>query len=62
MEIIKRGQLPDEHLYGTCYYCKSEIKAAYRELNITFCQKDGTLGSGECPVCHRTMNFYPRKN
>lgn len=61
MEIIKRGQLPDEHLYGTCYYCKSEIKATNQELNIIHCQREGTLGTGKCPVCNHIMNFYPRK-
>jgi S-adenosylmethionine/arginine decarboxylase-like enzyme len=60
MEIIKQGKIPDEHLYGTCGYCKSEIKANHDELSMVYDQRDGTLGSGECPVCQRLMNFYPR--
>lgn len=60
MEIIKKGKLPEEQIFeGDCYYCNSLIRAKQKEIEVTHCQRDGTYGSGQCPVCKTNMTFYP---
>lgn len=51
MEIIKRGQLPDDKTgTGTCYHCGTIVRARMGE-----CEKQssyrGIMWSIQCPVC-----------
>ncbi len=59
MEVIFRGQIPNPNFKGTCYNCKSIVEAEPKELSVYSDQREGTSGSGICPVCGRHMNFYP---
>lgn len=63
MEIVKRGQLPEERVYGLqCDHCMTEFK---------FKQSEGVYNSGDykegpwvaidCPVCKRHCYAYPGK-
>lgn len=60
MEIIKRGQLPgDRPWHGTCYHCKSEIRAKESELDVYSDQREGgEYAVADCPVCEERMTFH----
>jgi len=61
MEILHRGTPPAERLWeGTCYSCKSVIRAKIHEIQITHDQREGSFGSAKCPVCKTSMTFYEK--
>lgn len=59
MEIIRKGELPEEKVWrGECSYCKTVVEAKQKELEVTYDQRDGSYGSAKCPLCKKVMNFY----
>lgn len=61
MEIIKKGKLPEERIWnGECYNCRTVVKAKENELNVTHDLLNGLFGSHTCPLCKKTMYFYPK--
>jgi len=64
MKIVKRGKAPDERIWkGSCNNSNSVIEAEQKELKITYTQKDGDFGTGNCPVCeHQIFFHYDRDN
>lgn len=62
MEILNRGELPEERNWvGTCNQCHSRIRAKQKELEIHHCQREGSWGTANCPVCSISMYFYPER-
>jgi hypothetical protein len=60
MEIIKQGKLPEDRMWqGECFTCNTMAKAKQSELKVTYEQRDGPIGTHACPVCNKTMHFYP---
>jgi hypothetical protein len=60
VEILKRGTPPAERTFrGTCYECKSEVRAKAGEIQVVHEDRDGEFGRGGCPVCGTGMVFYP---
>ncbi len=60
MKIIKRGKLPSQKKWrGTCRQCKTIVEALQEELSVTSDQRDGEIGTANCPVCKTQMFFYP---
>lgn len=62
MEILHKGELPEDKKWvGNCHKCSSRIRAKQSEIEVSHCQREGSYGSGTCPVCNSLMNFYPEK-
>lgn len=61
MEIIKRGNPPEEIIWkSTCYRCKSELQAKRNELRVEWDHREsGEFGRADCPVCKTEIIFYP---
>lgn len=52
MEIIKRGQLPQDQVHNeTCGHCKSELQFKHSEVTPSPDQRDAGLWFVTCPVC-----------
>ena len=61
MRIIKEGKLPEKEIWsGECHNCKTVAEAERGELQVTYDQRDGSLGRASCPLCHKEMHFYPK--
>jgi hypothetical protein len=57
MEIIKRGTPESEKEYqGTCWSCKSVIRAKHKELQH-YSSYQGEDHLAPCPVCGKPMSF-----
>lgn len=62
MEILYKGRLPEKRPWkGTCSHCKSIVAAEEGELKVESSQKDGEFAVADCPVCSRSMVFYPEE-
>lgn len=65
MDIIQRGQHPNQKVYrGTCSACKTILQAVRGELKIENCndpREPGEWASAACPVCGESVCFYPLK-
>lgn len=57
MNVIKRGQLPQETTYNTtCGNCHSEIEFQESEGKVTYDQRDGNYVTVNCPVCQERIH------
>lgn len=62
MEIIKRGQLPEDRVYGLqCDTCKTEFKFKQSEGRYSSDYREGSYVAIACPVCSRDCYAYPGK-
>ena len=53
MEILHRGTPPGEKKYeATCNCCKTVVRFAQSEGEVTHSQRDGSFVTVKCPVCH----------
>ena len=58
MELVHKGKLPDEKWWkGTCYHCKSVMRAQAKELQFHHDQREGTSAVARCMVCGRSVDF-----
>lgn len=56
MEIIERGEPPEEKLYtAKCHRCKSLLRFKQSEGVVTHDQRDGSFVRVICPVCGQTV-------
>jgi len=57
MEIIKRGQVPEEKTYeATCRRRSTDVRFPQQEAKRTFDQRDGDFLTVKCPVCGHDIN------
>lgn len=56
MEIIERGEPPDERKYtGRCFTCKTKVKFRQSEATAHYDQRDGNYLEVKCPVCGKPI-------
>lgn len=56
MEILKRGQIPEEKEFTvTCSYCSSVLKFKQAEANVTTDPRGETSIKVDCPVCNKPV-------
>jgi RNase P subunit RPR2 len=52
MEILSRGQLPEDKTYeGSCHNCHTHVRFKKREAEYIDDQRDGDCVKVNCPVC-----------
>lgn len=61
MEIIKRGERPEDKVYdGKCTHCKTEVRFKASEARSSHYPRDGALLVVTCPVCDRDIYVNAR--
>ena len=62
MEILKKGELPQEKQADfNCNNCGSELRAKISEGKITYDQRDGDYVTFVCPVCGQNIYVDEKK-
>lgn len=52
IEIIKRGQIPEEKKYrGCCSNCRTEFSFQQKDAKVSHDLRDGSFMTIACPVC-----------